>query len=100
MMNGEGAEAAIARIDARCSSNSRRIDELESSRRAMTELALSVRAMANEQCNMKEDLGEVKADVKILTQKAGRRYDSLVDKAVWLILGGALGLALQAIGIQ
>ena len=91
--------ARLARVDARCRSNSHRIDELESSQQAVTELALSLRAMANEQANMKEDLGEVKNDVKLLTRRSSVHWDSLVDKLMWLILGGALGLLLQQIVI-
>lgn len=94
-----GIEGAIARIDARCRSNSRRIHELESSQQAVRELALSVRAMATEQSNIKEDLGEVKNDVKLLTQKAGRRWDALVEKAVWLAAGALISFALAQIGL-
>lgn len=94
-----GIEGAIARIDARCRSNSHRIEELESSQQAVTELALSVRAMATEQSNMKEDLGEVKSDVKLLTQKAGKHWDGLVEKAAWLVAGALISFALAQIGI-
>ncbi len=101
-MSGEefgGLEGTIARIDARCRSNSHRIDELENSQQAMTELALSVREMTTEQCNMKADLGEVKTDVKLLTQKAGRRWDGLVDKAAWLLAGALLSYVLEQVGL-
>ena len=91
--------ARLARVDARCRSNSHRIDELESSQQAVTELALSLRAMANEQANMKEDLGEVKNDVKLLTRRSSVRWDTLVDKLMWLVVGGALGLLMQELGI-
>lgn len=99
-MDGERDIAArLARTDARCRSNSHRIDELESSQQAVTELALSLRAMANEQANMKEDLGEVKNDVKLLTRRSSVRWDTLVDKLMWLVVGGALGLLMQELGI-
>lgn len=88
----------LARVDARSRSNTHRIDELEHSQKAVTELALSVRAMATEQSNMKEDLGEMKSDVKLLTQKAGKRWDSFIEKLFWLIIGGALTYALSRIG--
>lgn len=89
----------IAKTDARCRSNSHRIDDLESNQKAVTELALSVQAMATEQSNMKDDLFEMKTDVKTLAQKAGRRFDSLVDKALWLVCGGLLSLLLSRIGL-
>ena len=94
-----GIEGTIARIDARCRSNSHRIEELENSQQAMTELALSVREMATEQCNMKDDLGEVKTDVKLLTQKAAKRWDSLVEKVAWLVAGALISFALTQIGL-
>lgn len=83
----------------RAKSNTHRIDELESNQEAVTELALSVRAMATEQGNIKTDLAEVKADVKSLTLKPSKRYDMIVDKVVWLVLGGLLTFALSQIGI-
>lgn len=94
-----GMETAIARVDARCRSNSHRIEELESARTAVTDLTISVREMATEQCNMKADLGEVKTDVKLLTQKAGRRWDGLVDKAAWLLAGALLSYVLAQVGL-
>ncbi len=83
----------------RAKSNTHRIDELESNQEAVTELALSVRAMATEQGNIKTDLAEVKTDVKSLTLKPSKRYDMIVDKVVWLVLGGLLTFALSQIGI-
>lgn len=96
---GEGLAMKVAALDARCRSNTHRIDELESDQKAVMELALSVKAMATEQSNMKEDLGEVKADVKTLTSKSGRNWDSLVEKSVWLLIGGLLAFALAQLGI-
>ncbi len=89
----------LTEVDARARSNSHRIGDLESRQEAITELALSVREMATEQNTMKDDIAEVKADVKSLTLKPGSKWDSLVDKAVWLVVGGLLSYFLTQIGL-
>lgn len=89
----------LAEVDSRSHSNTHRIDALENDQKTTMELALSMKAMATEQWNMKEDLGEVKADVKTLTEKSGKRWDGLIEKVIWLIIGGVLAFAMAQAGI-
>ena len=98
-MGEQELKELLLRTEARCRSNSHRLDELEGSQKAVTELALSVRVLATEQQNIKEDLGEVKTDVKSLTLKAGRRFEALLDKALWLLAGGVLCWFLSQMGL-
>lgn len=83
----------------RAKSNTHRIDELETNQEAVTELALSVRAMATEQGNIKTDLAEVKTDVKSLALKSGKRWDVMVEKTAWLVIGGLLAYLMSQVGI-
>ena len=44
-------------------------------------------------------LDELTTMVKELTGKSGRRWDSMVDKALWLIVGGLVSLLLVGAGL-
>ena len=98
-MPPEDFAVKLAEVDARSHSNTHRIDALESDQKTTMELALSIKAMAIEQGNMKDDLCEVKSDVKTLTEKSGKCWDGLVEKIIWLVIGGLLAFAMAQAGI-
>lgn len=90
-------DASIALIDARCKSNTHRINELQDHQTALDRLATSVEVLATKQEAVEGDVKEIKEDVKAITGKAGKRWDSIVDKLLavlagaflaWLISGG------------
>lgn len=70
--------------------NEGRIKKLEQDQKALLDLTASVRELANEQGNMKDDIGEIKADVKALTGASGRRWDALVDKLLFAAAGAVI----------
>ena len=79
--------------------NEGRIKKLESEPQALNELAISVKELATDQVNMKDDIAEIKTDVKAMTVKPAKRWDGLVDKllaalvgafAAWVLTGGAV----------
>lgn len=55
--------------------NEGRIKQLEVDQRALNELALSVKELATDQTNMKEDIGEIKANVRSLTAVPSKRWE-------------------------
>lgn len=70
--------------------NEGRIKKLEQDQKALLDLTSSVRELANEQGNMKDDIGEIKADVKALTGASGKRWDALVDKLLFAAAGAVI----------
>lgn len=79
--------------------NEGRIKQLEVDRRALNELALSVKELATDQTNMKEDIGEIKANVQSLTAVPSKRWEKVVELMIatvvgafmaWLLTGGAV----------
>ena len=90
-------DASIALIDARSKSNTHRINELQEHQTALDRLVTSVEVLATKQETVEGDVKEIKEDVKTITGKAGKRWDSIVDKLLavlagaflaWLISGG------------
>ena len=70
----DGIQAQIASVEARCKSNSHRIDELEADNRALHQLATSVEVLATKQ-------------------------EAIVRGLITAILAGLIGFALAKLGL-
>lgn len=93
-------EHRLAEVEQRCKSNTHRIDELAQEQKALNELATSVALMTQEQKDIREDISEVKKDVKSLTNLPAKRWNDVIEKIVWLVLGGAVAALLAQAGIH
>lgn len=92
-------DAAIAQIEARCESNTHRIDELRDKVDNIADLTTSVKVLAEREERVESDVKEIKTDVKAITGKAGKRWEKVVDTILgalagafvaWLIAGGGV----------
>ena len=79
-------------------SNKKRIDNLEEEQKELRNLTTAVAGMVTEQKNMRDDLAEMKADVKEIKEKPGKRWDSAVDKVLMIILAAVVTFMLAKIG--
>lgn len=95
----EDLAVKYAEMEARGKSNTHRLDALEKNQKALNELTTSVKVLATEQSTMKTDIGEIKTGLKTLTDKPAKRWEAIVDKAIWAVLGGLLAFALSQIGL-
>ena len=93
-------ERRLAEEEQRSKSNTHRIDELAMEQKAQNELVTSVALMMQEQKTIKNDISEVKKDVKSLTNLPAKRWNDVVEKLVWLVLGGAVTALLVQAGIH
>lgn len=84
-------------VKARCKSNTHRLDNVEKRQNALDKLAESIGRMDERQNALDTDVKEIKADVKTITQKSVKRWDGIVDKALWLLIGAALNLNISQI---
>lgn len=90
----------LTEVDARSKSNTHRLDKVEARQDNLDALVSTVATMANEQENIKEDVTEIKSDVKTLTGKSGKRWDELIDKIIWAVAAALIGFFLARVGIQ
>lgn len=67
--------------------NESRIEKLETDQKAISELALSVQELATNQVNMKDDLTQIKKDVRSLITLPTKRWNSVVEKVITLLVG-------------
>ena len=93
-------EHRLAEVEQRSKRNTHRIDELAKEQKALNELATSVAMMTQEQKDIREDISEVKKDVKTLTNLPAKRWNDVIEKIVWLVLGGAVAALLAQAGLQ
>ena len=95
----DGIQAQIASVEARCKSNSHRIDELEADNRALHQLATSVEVLATKQETIEENVNEIKADVKSLKALPGSRWEAVVKGVIAALIAGLIGFALAKLGV-
>lgn len=85
-------DAEIALIESRCKSNTHRINELQEHQTALDRLATSVEVLATKQETVEGDVKEIKEDVKTITQKGGKRWDAMIDRVLYVLIGAAISL--------
>ena len=84
-------EHRVTAVEKLAGSNRHRLDDIEKRQDNLDELVKSVALFAQEQEYIKEDVKEIKADVKALTDKPSKRWESLVDKLLLVAAGAFLG---------
>lgn len=92
-------EHRLTEVEQRAKSNARRLDEVEARQDNLDKLASSVVALATKQEDMDGDVKEIKADVKSLAAKPGKRWEAIADKVVWAVLAAVLAFLLGRVGL-
>ena len=95
----DGIQALVASIEARCKSNTHRIDDLEADNKALHQLATSVEVLATKQETIEANISEIKDDVKSLKAIPGGKWEALVKAALTAVVGALVGFALAHAGI-
>lgn len=91
------SDADIALIESRGKSNTHRINELTEHQVALDRLVTSVEVLATKQETVEGDVKEIKEDVKTITGKAGKRWDSLVDKILAALAGAFIAWLISGV---
>ena len=85
-------------IEPRLTEAETRLDELESRADNLDKLVSAVNVLAVREENMENDVKEIKADVKMLTSKPGKMWDSMMEKIMLTIAAAFIGYILAQIG--
>lgn len=78
----------------RAKSNTHRIEKLERRQDDLDKLAAAVEVLASRERSVETDVKEIKADVKTITQKSGKRWDAMLDRVLYILIGAAVSLLL------
>lgn len=102
----DGIEERLAAHEEGLKSCKRRLDVVEKQQDAIHDLAASIKVMASEQKHQTEAINLVRKDVTrleskvdVLETKPAKRWDGLVDKLIWGVVGAVLAFMLAQIGI-
>lgn len=92
-------EHRLTEVEERSKSNTHRLDEVEKRQDNLDKLATSVSLLAEREERVETDVKEIKADVKTLAEKPGKRYDALVEKVAWAVIAAVIAFVLGRIGL-
>lgn len=79
--------------------NEGRIKKLENEHEVLHKLATSVAVMAEKLDSMTKSVDGLTAKVDEIENKPAKRWDNIVDKAIWAVLGAAIVYMLGQIGL-
>lgn len=79
--------------------NMARIEKLEKGQEEFRELVTAVNGMVVEQKNIRNDLTEMKTDVKQIKEKPGKRWDTMAEKVLTLIIAAVVAWMLSKVGL-
>ena len=79
--------------------NQARIEKLEKGQEEFRDLVAAVNGMVVEQKNIRNDLTEMKSDVKQIKEKPAKRWDSAIDKILTLIISAVVLYILAQLGL-
>lgn len=92
-------ETRIVKVEERAKSNTHRLEKVEKRQEDLDKLVTAVATMGKEQEHIKADVGVIKADVKSLTEKPGKRWEGIVDKAIWAVCAAVIAFLLGRFGL-
>jgi len=105
-MNTEELSSRLVEVEQRAKSNTHRLDDLEGQVDTLNRLTTAVEVMAAEQKHQGETMSEIKTDVNALGQKVdvmekkpAKRWEGIVDKAIWAVLAAVIAFLLGRLGL-
>ena len=98
-MNIEDVALKLQETTDRSIRNEGRIKKLEDENGTLHSLATSVAVMAEQMKQMNTNMTTLSEEVEELKEKPAKRWDALVEKALWAIVGAMLAYVLSQIGL-
>ena len=91
-MTEQELSVKMAETEQRARSNTYRIERLEQQQKDLNKLVTAVEVLASREMGVERDVKEIKVDVKTITQKGGRRWDAMIDRVLYVLIGAAISL--------
>ena len=96
-MTEQELSVKLAEPEQRARSNMHRIEKLEQQQKDLNKLVTAVEVLASREKSVETDIKEIKADVKTITQKSGRRWDAMIDRVLYVLIGAVLSLLMTGV---
>lgn len=91
-------EHRLTEVEDRSKSNTHRLDELEKRQDNLDDLVSTVKVLAVREEAVENDVKEIKSDVKSLTSKPAKRWESLVNQLITILVAAIAGFILAKFG--
>ena len=92
-------EQRLTKVEDRAKSNSHRLDILEKRQADLDELVGVVKVLATRQETVESDVKEIKRDVKEITSKPAKMWESIVEKVCITVAAALVGFVLAQLGL-
>ena len=92
-------EKRLTETEQRTKANTRRIERVEKWQADFGDLISTVKVLADREARVEKDVGEIKETVQEIRQKPGKRWESVVDKVIFAVVGGIITYLLVQLGI-
>lgn len=92
-------ERRLTEVEERSKSNSHRLDNVEQKQSEFGDLVSSIKELAVREQTVENDVKEIKTDVKNLTGKSGKRWDSVIDRIITAIATALVAYFLARFGL-
>ena len=89
-MTEQEISVKLTETEQRAKSNTHRIEKLEQQQKDLNKLVTAVEVLASREKGVETDVKEIKADVKTITQKGGKRWDAMIDRVLYVLIGAAI----------
>lgn len=96
-MTEQELSVKLAETEQRTRSNMHRIEKLEQQQKDLNKLVTAVEVLASREKSVETDIKEIKTDVKTITQKSGRRWDAMIDRVLYVLIGAVLSLLMTGV---
>ncbi len=105
-MEHEDIAVRLAEVDARCRSNTHRLDDMDGKVDTLQRLTTAVEIMAAEQKHQSATMAEIKTDVTalgkkvdVIEKKPAKRWEGIVEKVLWAVCAAVIAFLLGRIGL-
>ena len=92
-------EHRLTAVEDRSKSNTKRLDEMEKRQDNLDDLVGTVKVLADREERIESDVKEIKTDLKEVTNKPAKRWDSLVTQITGILVAAVVGFLLAKIGL-
>ena len=98
-MSLEDQAVLLKEVEDRSKGNTRRIESLEQKVDNLADVVGVLQAMQKDLEHLSKDVTETRADVKEMKEKPAKRWDMLVEKILWGVVGAVLTFILAKGGL-
>lgn len=92
-------EHRLTEVEDRSKSNTKRLDDMEKRQDNLDDLVGTVKVLADREERIESDVKEIKTDLKEVTSKPAKRWDSLVTQIIGIIVAAVVGFLLAKFGL-